>query len=110
MSVTAGANALILTAAIAESIDNIDVISLQNSGGDYLRKAYQAVETISSTSRKYTFYFTEAEGNDTIVGMSLYGNGATATLGTGTEMTEQVTNIVKTSSKSLLIYWTVSIA
>lgn len=110
MSVTAAANALVLTAAIAQSIDNIDVISLQNSGGEYLRKAPQATETISATSRKYTFYFDETEGNDTIVGMSLYGGTATTTLGTGTEMTEQITNIVKTSSKSLLIYWTVSIA
>jgi len=110
MSATAAANALILTAAINASIDDIDVISLQNSSGEYLRKAYQSKDTLSATSRKYTFYFDETEGNDTIVGMSLYGNGATTTLATGTEMTEQTVNIEKTATTSLLIYWTVNLA
>lgn len=109
MSVTAAAVALILASVIAESIDNIDVVSLQNAGGEILRKAPQAVDVVSPTEKKYTFYFTEAEGNDTIVGISLYGNGATTTLGDGTEMAEQVVNIIKTATTSLLIYWTVRV-
>jgi hypothetical protein len=109
LSVTAAAVALILASVITESIDNIDMVSLQNAGGEYLRKAPQAVDTISATERKYTFYFTEAEGNDTIVGMSLYGNGATVTLGDGTEMATQTVSIVKGATQSLLIYWTVRV-
>ena len=107
MSATSAATALIISSAVSASIDNIDVISLQNSGGEYLRKAYQSKTVVSTTEYKYTFYFTEAEGNDTIVGMSLYGNGATTSLGDGTEMTEQTASIEKTSTTSLLIYWTV---
>lgn len=109
MSVTAAATALILASVISESIDNIDVISLQNSGGELVRKAYQAKETVSATERKYTFYLTEAEGNDTLVGMSLYGNGATTSLGDGTEMAEQTVSITKTNTQSLLIYWNVKV-
>lgn len=109
MTVTAAANLLILDAAIAASIDDIDVISLQNSSGEFFRKAYQDVETISSTERRYTFYLTENEGNGTIVGMSLYGNGATTSLGTGTEMATQAVNIEKTNTQSLLIYWNVRV-
>ncbi len=110
MSVTAAADALILAAAIAASIDDIDVVSLQNAGGELVRKAYSAKDAISATSNKYTFYLDETEGNDAIVGMSLYGNGATTGLGDGTEMCIQVVSFTKTSSQSLLIYWTVSIA
>lgn len=110
MTVTAAANALILAATIAESIDNIDVISLQNSSGEILRKEPQSTETISATKRKYTFYLTEAEGNDTIVALSLYGDGATTTLGDGTEMATQAVSIVKTNTQSLLIYWNVEVS
>lgn len=109
MSATTAANALILSAAVAASIDDIDVISLQNSSGEYFRKAYQAKDTLSSASIKYTFYLDETEGNDTIVGLSLYGAGATTTLATGTEMAAQTVSIEKTASTSLLIYWTVVI-
>ncbi len=105
MSVTTAAESLILTATIAESIDNIDVISLSTSEGELVRKAHQSKETVSSTERKYTYYFTEAEGNGTLIKMSLYGNGATTTLGDGTEMATQTVNITKTNTQSLLIYW-----
>lgn len=107
--ITAAANALILASVIAESIDNIDVISVRTSGGEIFRIAYQNVDTISATERKYTFYLTEAEGNGSLVGMSLYGNGATVTLGTGTEMATQAVTITKTSTQSLLIYWNVRV-
>ena len=109
MSVTAAANALILASVISESIDNIDVISLRTAGGELVRKAYQSAEMISATERKYTFYFTETEAVATLVGMSLYGNGATTTLGDGTEMASQVISITKTNTQSLLIYWTVKV-
>lgn len=109
MSVTAAANALILASVIAESIDNIDVISLKTAGGELVRKAYQSKETISATKRKYTFYLTEAEGNGTLTGMSLYGNGATTTPGDGTEMATQVVSITKTNTQSLLVYWTIKV-
>jgi len=109
MTVTAAANTLILEAVKDASIDNIDVISLQNASGEFFRKAYQSVDIISDTERKYTFYLTEDEGNDTIVGMSLYGNGATTTLGDGTEIAAQAVNITKTNTQSLLIYWRVRV-
>lgn len=109
MTVTAAANALILASVIAESIDNIDVISVQDAGGELLRVAPQSAETISATERKYTFYLTESEGNGDLTGMSLYGNGATIALGNGTEMASQAVNITKTNTQSLLIYWTVRV-
>ena len=109
MSVTAAANALILESVIAASIDNIDIISLHNASGELVRKAYQSKETISATERKYTFYLTEAEGNGDLVDMSLYGNGATTTLGDGTEMASQSVTITKTNTQSLLVYWAVRV-
>ena len=107
--ITAALTAIVLSSAIAVSIDDVDVISLQNAGGEYLRKAYQSKDVLSATSIKYTFYFSETEGNDTIVGLSLYGAGASVTLGDGTEFAEQVVNIAKTATTSLLIYWTVEV-
>ncbi|MGE5559915.1 MAG: hypothetical protein ACM3XN_02525 [Chloroflexota bacterium] len=109
MSVTPAADALVLASVIAKSVDNIAVLSLKNAAGEYFRKAYQNKENVSATERKYTFYLTEAEGNDTIVGMSLYGEGATVALGSGTEICTQVVNIQKTATQSLLIYWTVRV-
>ncbi len=109
MSVTDAAKALILASVIAESIDNIDVISLQNAGGEIFRKAYQSIEIISPKERKYIFYLTENEGNGDLVSMSLFGNGATTSLGTGTKMTTQAVNITKTNTQSLLIYWNVRV-
>jgi glycine/serine hydroxymethyltransferase len=107
--ITSAAENLILDSVIAESIDNIDVISISKSSGEFFRKAYQNKETISGTERKYTFYLTEVEANDTIIKLSLYGNGATTTLGTGTEMAYSSVNIVKTNTQSLLISWNVKV-
>lgn len=109
MSVTAAAEALILASTIAASIDNIDVLSVQDAGGEIIRVVPQKVTTLSTTKRKYEFYLTENEGNGDIVGMSLYGNGATVTLGTGTEMATQVVDFTKTNTQSLLIHWTVEV-
>lgn len=107
--ITDTANTLILNAVIAKSIDNIDVLSLKNATGEYFRKAYTKKETINDTERKYTFYLTENDGNDTIVGMSLYGDGANETLGTGKVLVTQVVNIPKTNTTSLLVQWTVKV-
>lgn len=109
MSVTAAANTLILNSVIAASIDNIDVISVLNADGEFVRKAFQSVDTISATERKYTFYFTELEAVTIITGFSLYGNGATTGPGDGTEMCTQAASIEKTNTQSLLIYWTVRV-
>ncbi len=109
MSVTAGANALILASTIATSIDNIDVLSVKTIAGELIRIVPQNIVTISATERKYEFYLTETEGNGDLTAMSLYGNGATVTLGTGTEMASQVVSIPKTNTQSLLIYWNVRV-
>jgi len=107
--ITAAAKTLILDAVITESIDNIEVISISTVGGEVFRKAYQNKETISATERKYTFFLTETEANVTITKLALIGNGATLTLGDGTEMATQTVNIIKTSTQSLLIFWNVRV-
>jgi hypothetical protein len=109
MSVTDGARTLILTSTIATSIDNIDVISVQTISGEIERLEPQNVIVLSATERKYEFYLTEDEGIGTLTIMSLFGNGATITFGTGTEMARQLVNIPKTNTQSLLIYWIVRV-
>jgi len=47
-----GARTLVLNSVIAQSIDNIDVISVENATGEFFRKAYLSKETISATERK----------------------------------------------------------
>lgn len=109
MSVTAGARALILASAIATSIDNIDVFGVKTISGELIRIVPQDVQVISSVERKYTFYLTETEGNGDLIGVSLYGNGATVTIGSGTEMASQVVSMTKTNTQSLLIHWIVRV-
>jgi hypothetical protein len=109
VSVTTAADALILAATIAASIDNIDVLSVQDAGGEIIRVAPQTTTVVSATENRYEFYLTENEGNGDLIGMSLYGNGATVTLGTGTEMVTQVVAITKTNTQSLLIHWNVKV-
>ncbi|EGW36456.1 hypothetical protein [Desulfosporosinus sp. OT] len=105
MSVTDAARALILASTVATSIDNIDVLSASAITGELIRIVPQDVETISAVERKYTFYLTEFEGNGNLIDLSLYGNGATVALGTGTEMASQAVTIAKTNTQSLLIHW-----
>lgn len=107
--ITAGANALILQTVVAKTIDNINVISVSNNTREIFRKEPQSVESVSDTEKKYTFYLTETEAIDTIRKFSLYGNGATVSLGTGLEMVSQAVNIVKTNTQSLLLVWTVKV-
>ena len=107
MTVTYEAEYLILVSVIAASIDNIDVISVVDAGGECFRKAYQSVDSISATERKYTFYLTEDEGNTDITKLVLYGSEATTEPGSGFPLCEQPVDVEKTNTQSLLIYWTV---
>lgn len=109
MSTTPAAEVLILESVVARSLDNIDVLSLLNPAGEFFRKEYQNKENVSAQERRYTFYLTETEGNGTVVGMSLYGEGATTQLGSGVEMCNQPANLTKTATQSLLINWTVRV-
>lgn len=109
MAITAAANTLVLSASITASLDSISHIALLNAGGEYLRKAYESRTKITTSKYQYLFYFTEAEGNDTIVGVELEGNGATLTLDTGTAMATQSLSLVKTATQSLTIVWTVEL-
>ena len=104
-----GARTLVLNSVIAQSIDNIDVISVENATGEFFRKAYLSKETISATERKYGFYLTEDEGNDDITGLALWGNGATTTLASGVEMATQEVTIPKTNTQSLLVHWYIKV-
>lgn len=107
--ISAGANALILQTVVDNTINNINVLSVSNEAGEIFRKQPQSVESLSETEKKFTFYLTENEVIDTIKKFSLYGNGATITLGTGIEMATQAVNIVKTNTQSLLLVWTVKV-
>lgn len=109
MSVTDGTRALILASAIAASIDNIDCLGVNTADGELIRILPQGIITVSPAERRYEFYLTENEGNGDLVSMSLYGNGATVELGSGTEMATQAVSITKTNTQSLLIYWTVRV-
>jgi len=109
MSITAAANALVLSAAVTASLDSIAHIALLNSGGEYLRKTYESVTPISSSKYQFIFFFSELEGNDTIVGVELEGNGSSPTLDSGTAFANQVLALTKTLSQSLTIVWTVEL-
>jgi len=109
MSVTAAANALVLAAAIAASIDDIDVLSVQDAGGEIFRKVPTETTVISATKKQFTFWLDENEGNGSIVGLSLYGNGATTQFGTGVEMAKQPVMIEKDDTNSLTVIWAVEV-
>lgn len=107
MSVTKAANTIILVTVVANTIDNIDVISLSNSSGEFFRKIPSDIEVISPQKKRYTFYLNENEGNDTITKISLFGNGASTTSVSGTEMATQILEepIPKNNTSSLYIEW-----
>ena len=109
MSVTAAANVLVLAATIAASMDSITVISVKTIAGEIFRKVPTTTDIITAQKKQFTFWLTEAEGNGAITGLSLYGNGATATLGTGTEMVSQAVTILKDNTNSLTIIWEVEV-
>ena len=107
--ITTAANTLALNSVIAAVLDTVSVISVKKASGEFFRKIPTATEIISASQKHYTFYLNENEANDTIIGFSLFGNGATITLGTGTEIATQVASIVKDNSQSISVNWDVSI-
>lgn len=107
--VTNDAKALSLNSVIAVTLDSITVISLKNSSGEFFRKIPTDIEVISTSKKRFTFWLNENEGNDTIIALSLYGDGATTTLGDGTELVTQSVNISKDNTQSLTIEWTVEV-
>jgi hypothetical protein len=109
MTVTYEAEYLILVSVIRASIDNIDVIAIEDVNGEVFRKVYQRKDSLSDTERRYTFYLTEEEGNANITKLVLYGSGATTEPGSGFPLCEQPVDIEKTNTQSLLIYWTVKV-
>ena len=109
MSVTLAANALALSSVIAATMDSITVISLQSAAGEIFRKIPTDTEVITTKKKQFTFWLTEAEGNGDLIGLSLYGYGATTTLGDGTEMVSQGVTIKKDSTNSLTIIWNVEV-
>jgi len=109
MSVTSAANALVLDATIAASMNSITVISVKTAAGEIFRKVPTSVDVITSQKKVFTFWLNETEGNGAITGLSLYGNGATVALGTGTEMVTQAVTITKDNTNSLTVVWTVEV-
>ncbi len=109
MSVTTAANALVLAATIAASMDSITVISIKTASGEIFRKIPTSVDVITSKKKQFTFWLSEIEGNGSIITLSLYGNGATTTLGTGTEIVTQSVTIEKDNANSLTVVWTVEV-
>jgi len=80
-------------------------LSLRTSVGEVLRKAYSELTYNAPNDVNYSFYIDAGEATGTITGMSLYSKGASLTLGTGTALTSQITNIIKTSATVLKIDW-----
>jgi len=109
MSVTSAANVLALSSVIAATMDSITVISIKTISGEIFRKIPTEVDEISSRKKQFTFWLNEDEGNGDIAELSLYGDGATATLGTGTEMVTQAVNIEKDNTNSLTVIWVVEV-
>jgi len=109
MSVTTAANALVLAATIAASMNSITVISIKTASGEIFRKVPTSVDFITAQKKVFTFWLTETEGNGAITGLSLYGNSATTTLGTGTELVSQAVTILKDNTNSLTVVWTVEV-
>jgi hypothetical protein len=110
MAVTDAANALALAAVIDATLDSISVISVHDADGEFFRKTPTEAEEITATKKQFTFWLNENEGSGNIIKLSLYGNGATVTLGTGTELITQIVDITKVENKdSLTVIWTVEV-
>ena len=109
MSVTTAANVLALNSVIASTMNSITVISVKNAAGEFFRKVPTSVEVVTPQKKIFTFWLNENEGNGAITGVSLYGNGATAALGSGTEMVSQVVTINKDNTNSLTVVWSVEV-
>jgi len=109
VSVTSAAKVLALSTVIAATMDSITVISLKTASGEIFRKIPTETEVISVQKKKFTFWISDTEGNGDIIGLSLYGDGATTTLGTGMEMVTQAVTIEKDYQNSLTVVWIVEV-
>jgi hypothetical protein len=109
MSVTPAANTLALNSVITATLNSISVISLRTVSGEIFRKIPTLVEVISPQKKRFTFWLSENEGNGNIIGVSLYGNGATTVLGTGTELVSQAAVFPKDNTQSLTVEWTLEV-
>lgn len=109
--VTNEANVIALNSVIASTLDTLSVISLSDADGEYFRKVPTNIEVLSPRKKRFTFWLSENEGNGDITKISIYGDGATTELGSGTEMVaESFGNPVpKTNLDSLTIEWTVEV-
>lgn len=81
--ITNDANALVLSSVVSVTLDEINIISLRNSSGEYFRKQVTDIDEINSAKRVYTFFLNENDGNGDIVEIGLHGNGATTELNSG---------------------------
>jgi hypothetical protein len=107
--ITNDANTLVFNAVVSATFGEIDIISLRNSGGEFFRKTVTAITSINSTKRVFTFFMSELEGNDDIVEIAIHGNGATATLNSGTTYATSSLVLEKTAAQSLTIDWSVEL-
>lgn len=106
---TIEAKSIILNSVISVSLDEVDIISLRDSDGEFFRKPVTDITEINTTKRAYFFYLTEGEGNGDIVEIGLHGNGATTTLNSGTCYATQVLLTTKDSTQSLTIDWSLEV-
>jgi hypothetical protein len=107
--ITNDANVLVFNTVVGITLDEISHISLRNSSGEYFRKAVTSITVLNSTRRVFTFFINENEGNDNIVEIGLHGNGATATLNTGTTYATNALVTPKNDTQSLTIDWTLEV-
>ena len=73
------------------------------------RKAI-SVRSVSGNVATFQTFFTTSEGNGTLREAGLYGDDATASAGTGTLFCRAAINRTKTSSDTLSLSWSVTIA
>lgn len=107
--ITPAANTLAINSVVTSVFGSVSAISIKNTSGEFYRKIPTDIEDVSTTKKLFTFYLNETEANTIIVSVSLYGNGATAALGSGTEIASQTLSLTKDNTQSLLIEWEVSV-
>jgi len=107
--ITNDSKILALNSVIASTLDSISVISLSTESGEIFRKIPTELDVISTQKKQFTFWLNENEGNGDIIKLSLYGNGATDVLGSGTELAYQTVIIKKDNTNSLTVVWTVEV-
>lgn len=90
----------------ATSYTNDEIIlSLSTSAGEIYRVAFTDLTYNGSNDITYGFTIDAGDATGIITKMALYSKGATATLGTGTLLSSQITNINKTAATVFKIDW-----